>query len=167
MPEENNTIGIHNIAPAEGATHRRKRVGRGIGSGHGKTSTRGHKGNKARGQVNPNFEGGQTPLHRRLPHLRGVASRNPHGFKTMRERRYALVNLNVLEEKFEAGAEITPEVLIERGILRDLHSGLKVLGDGDLTKKFTVQAHKFSKSAQEKIEAAGGAVENLAPLRRR
>lgn len=167
MPEEKKTIGIHNIAPEVGSTHRRKRVGRGIGSGHGKTSTRGHKGNKARGQVNPNFEGGQTPLHRRLPHLRGVASRNPHGFKTMRDRRYALVNLNVLEERFEADAVITPELLIERGILRELHYGVKVLGDGDLTKKFTVHAHKFSKSAQEKIAAAGGAAETLAPLRRR
>ncbi len=167
MPEENNSIGIHNIGPADGSTHRRKRVGRGIGSGHGKTSTRGHKGNKARGQVNPNFEGGQTPLHRRLPHLRGVASRNPHGFKTMRDRRFALVNLNVLEEKFEAGAEITPETLIERGILRDLHYGLKVLGDGDLTKKFTVRAHKFSQSAQEKLQAAGGTAEVLPPMRKK
>jgi large subunit ribosomal protein L15 len=165
MPNEE-PIGIHNISPADGSTHRRKRVGRGIGSGHGKTSTRGHKGNKARGQVNPNFEGGQTPLHRRLPHLRGVASRNPHGFKTMRDRRYALVNLNVLEEHFEAGAEITPEVLQERGLLRDLHFGLKVLGDGDLSKKLTVRAHKFSQSAQEKIQAAGGTAETLQPLRK-
>jgi large subunit ribosomal protein L15 len=166
MPNEE-PIGIHNISPAEGSVHRRKRVGRGIGSGHGKTSTRGHKGNKARGQVNPNFEGGQTPLHRRLPHLRGVASRNPHGFKTMRDRRYALVNLNVLEQHFEAGAEITPEALQERGLLRDLHFGLKVLGDGDLSKKFTVHAHKFSQSAQEKIQAAGGAAETLPPHRRK
>ena len=160
-------IGIHNIKPADGSIHRRKRVGRGIGSGHGKTSTRGHKGNKARGQVNPNFEGGQTPLHRRLPHLRGVASRNPHGFKTIRERRYALVNLNVLEENFEAGTEITPEILLERGILRELYYGVKILGDGELTKKFTVQAHKFSKNAAEKLQSAGGTAETLPPLRRK
>src|ERR1044071_5709067 len=146
------------MKPAEGSTHRRKRVGRGIGSGHGKTSTRGHKGNKARGQVNPNFEGGQTPLHRRLPQLRGTASRNPRGFKPYHKTEYALVNLHVLETHFEADTEITPELLLERGLLRDLHDGLKVLGTGDVTKKFTVRAHKFSKSAQEKLQAAGGVV---------
>src|SRR5438477_11841095 len=102
-------IGIHNMHPTEGSTHRRKIVGRGIGSGHGKTSTRGHKGNKARGQVNPNFEGGQTPLHRRLPQVRG--------FKPVNKKIYALVNLRVLEEKFEAGAEITPETLIAAGVV--------------------------------------------------
>ena len=159
-------IGIHNMQPSEGATHRRKRVGRGIGSGHGKTSTRGHKGNKARGQINPNFEGGQTPLHRRLPQLRGTASRNPRGFKPYHKTEYALVNLHVLESQFEAETEITPELLLERGLLRDLHDGLKVLGTGDVTKKFTVRAHKFSKSAQEKLEAAGGVVEILAAERR-
>ena len=159
-------IGIHNIKPSEGSTHRRKRVGRGIGSGHGKTSTRGHKGNKARGQINPNFEGGQTPLHRRLPQLRGTASRNPRGFKPYHKTEYALVNLHVLEEQFEAETEITPELLLERGVLRDLHDGLKVLGTGEVTKKFTVRAHKFSKSAQEKLQAAGGVVEVLAAERR-
>ncbi len=146
-------IGLHNLKPAEGSTHRRKRVGRGIGSGHGKTSTRGHKGNKARGQVNPNFEGGQTPLHRRLPQVRG--------FKPINKTIYALVNLDVLEDKFDAGAEITPEALMAAGLVRDLHHGLKILGNGNVTKKFTVRAHKFSKSAQEKLVAAGGTVETL------
>lgn len=158
--------GIHDLQPAEGATHRRKRLGRGIGSGHGKTSGRGHKGNKARGQVNPNFEGGQTPLHRRLPERRGVGKRNPHGFKNLRKTIYALINLNTLEDRFAAGAEITPEVLIAQGVLRDLHDGLKILGDGTVTKKFTVRAQKFSKSAREKLEAAGGTVE-LLPAERR
>lgn len=151
-------IGIHNLKPAEGATHRRKRVGRGIGSGHGKTSTRGHKGNKARGQVNPNFEGGQTPLHRRLPQVRG--------FKPINKKYYALVNLSDLEARFEAGAEVSPETLIATGVLRDIHDGLKILGDGEVTKKFVVKAHKFSKSAQEKLQAAGGTVEILALERR-
>ncbi len=159
-------IGIHNLQPTVGSTHRRKRVGRGIGSGHGKTSTRGHKGMKARGQVNPNFEGGQTPLHRRLPQLRGLASRNPRGFKPYHKTEYALVNLEVLEQHFDAGAEITPELLMARGILRSLYDGVKILGNGEVTKKFTVRAHKFSKNAQEKLEAVGGAVELLAAERR-
>lgn len=155
---------LNGLKPADGSKHPRKRVGRGIGSGHGKTSTRGHKGNKARGQVNPNFEGGQTPLHRRLPQLRGVRSRNPHGFKNLEKRKFAVVNLSLLEANFEAGAEITPELLMERGLVRDLEVQwegkkqirLKILGDGDLSKQFTVHAHKFSQSAQEKLQAAGG-----------
>ncbi len=152
--------------PTEGSTHRRKIVGRGIGSGHGKTATRGHKGNKARGQINPNFEGGQTPLHRRLPQLRGTASRNPRGFKPYHKTEYALVNVDELEAQFDAGSEITPEELMSRGLLRNLHDGLKILGNGDVTKSFTVRAHKFSQSAQEKLQAAGGTIEILAAERR-
>lgn len=152
------SIGLHNLKPAPGSTHRRKRVGRGIGSGHGKTSTRGHKGNKARGQVNPNFEGGQTPLHRRLPQVRG--------FKPVNKKFYALVNLSDIESQFEAGAVVSPETLVETGILRDIRDGLKVLGDGEVTKKFSVSTHKISKSAQEKLVAAGGTVEILATERR-
>lgn len=159
-------IGIHNLHPSEGSTHRRKKVGRGIGSGHGKTATRGHKGNKARGQINPNFEGGQTPLHRRLPQLRGLASRNPRGFKAYHKTEYALVNVEVLETEFDAGSEITPEALMGRGLIRNLHDGLKILGNGDVTKSFTVRAHKFSQSAQEKLQAAGGTIEILAAERR-
>ena len=134
-------IGLHNLKPAEGSTHRRKRIGRGIGSGHGKTSTRGHKGNKARGQVNPNFEGGQTPLHRRLPQLRG--------FKPVNKKYYALVNVDMLQQQFEEGAEITPETLVANGVLRDIHDGLKILGNGEVSKKFTVQG------AQVQPERAG------------
>ena len=160
--------GIHNLKPAEGSTHKKKRIGRGIGSGHGKTSTRGHKGNKARGQINPNFEGGQTPLHRRLPMYRGVQHRNPNQFTKIRDRSYAILNLEVLEDVFETGAEVTIEMLVEHGLLRTGDYGLrpnqkrvKVLGDGSLTKKLTVQAHKFSQSAQQKIEAAGGVAQTL------
>jgi large subunit ribosomal protein L15 len=150
-------IGLHDLKPAEGSTHRPKRLGRGIGTGHGKTSTRGHKGNKARGQINPNFEGGQTPLHRRLPQVRG--------FKPINKKFYALVNVQTLEERFAEGAEITPEALIEAGVLRDLRSGLKILGNGDVKKSFTVRAHRFSRSAEEKLKAAGGTVEVLAKAR--
>ena len=151
-------IGIHNLKPAEGSTHRRKRVGRGICSGHGKTSTRGHKGNKARGQVNPNFEGGQTPLHRRLPQVRG--------FKPVNKKFYALVNLDVLEKTFAPGAVVNPETLVAAGILQDIRDGLKILGDGEITRNLSVSAHKFSKNAQEKLVAAGGSVEVLAAERR-
>ena len=143
---------IHDLKPAPGSTKRRKVVGRGIGSGHGKTSTRGHKGNKARGQVNPNFEGGQMPLHRRLPQLRG--------FKPINKKYYAIVNVGELEE-LDAGTEVTPDYLVERGILRDIRDGLKILGNGDLTKKLTVRAHRFSKSAIEKVQAAGGTAETI------
>src|SRR5579871_498481 len=100
-------IGLHNLKPAPGSTHRKKRIGRGIGSGHGKTSTRGHKGAKARGQINPNNEGGQTPLHRRLPQLRG--------FKPVNKKHYALVNVDLLEEHFAADTEISPESLLASG----------------------------------------------------
>ena len=146
-------IGLHNLKPAPGSTHTRKRIGRGIGSGHGKTSTRGHKGNSARGQINPNFEGGQTPLHRRLPHLRG--------FKPINKKMFALVNIGLLSDYFKADEVVTPELLLEYGIIQSIRDGLKVLGDGEITTKLTVKAHKFSKSAVAKLEAAGGAVEFL------
>src|SRR4051794_2450507 len=101
---------IHDLKPAAGSTHRRKKIGRGPGSGHGKTSTRGHNGQKSREQVNPNFEGGQTALHRRLPQVRG--------FKPVNKKYYAIVNVSDLETKFAAGTEVTPELLVESGILR-------------------------------------------------
>lgn len=148
---------IHDLKPAAGSTHRRKKVGRGPGSGHGKTSGRGHKGDKARGSGNPNFEGGQTPLHRRLPQL--------PGFKAINKKIYALVNLRTLED-FEDGTEVTPEVLIERGVLRDTRDGLKILGDGEFTKRLTIHAHKFSKSAEAKVQTAGGSTVVI-PLERR
>lgn len=143
---------LHDLKPAPGSHKRRKIVGRGPGSGHGKTSGRGHKGHKARGQVNPNFEGGQTPLHRRLPQLRG--------FKPVNKKHYAVVNVGALEV-FEAETEVTPERLVERGFLRDAKESVKILGDGELTKKLTVRAHKFSKSAIAKLEAVGGVAETL------
>lgn len=143
---------IHDLKPAAGSTHRRKKIGRGPGSGHGKTSTRGHNGQKSREQVNPNFEGGQTALHRRLPQVRG--------FKPINKKYYAIVNVSDLAI-FDAGAEVTPELLIERGALRDVRDGVKVLGDGEINKKLTVRANKFSKSAILKLQAAGGAAEVL------
>src|SRR5580698_11076203 len=117
-------MNLKDIKPAAGSTHRKKRIGRGIGSGHGKTSTRGHKGAKARGQVNPNLEGGQTPLHRRLPQIRG--------FKPVNKKFYALVNLSDIESAFPAGAVVNPETLVAAGVLRDMRDGLKVLGDGEV-----------------------------------
>ncbi|ERM91006.1 MAG: 50S ribosomal protein L15 [Caldanaerobacter subterraneus] len=143
---------LHDLKPAEGSTKKKKRVGRGIGSGHGKTSGRGHKGQNARsgGGVRPGFEGGQMPLTRRIP---------KRGFTNIFKKEYAIVNVGTLEERFEDGAEITPEVLIEKGIIKDVKDGVKILGDGELTKKFTVKAHKFSQSAVEKIQAVGGKAE--------
>lgn len=145
---------MHTIEPPVGARHRRKVVGRGIGSGHGKTSTRGHKGNKARGQVNPNFEGGQTPLHRRLPQIRG--------FKPINKKFYALVNVGALAEHFPPGAEISPATLLASGVIRDIRDGVKILGDGEVTVAYTVHAHKYSESAKAKLEAAGGTLVILA-----
>ena len=132
-----------------GSTKNRKRVGRGIGSGHGKTSGRGQKGQNARsgGGVRVGFEGGQNPLVFRIA-KRGF---NNYEFAT----RYAVINISDLE-KFDDGAEITPELLKEMGIVKNLQDGLKVLGNGELTKKLTVNANKFSKIAKEKIENAGG-----------
>ena len=140
---------LNDLRPAPGSVKSRKRVGRGIGSGHGKTSTRGHKGDKARGSVRPGFEGGQTPLHRRLPQKRG--------FTNIFKKEYAIVNLDILAKLAED--VITPEVLLEQGVIKDLKSGLRVLGRGELEKAVTVRAHHFSKSAEEKIKAKGGAVE--------
>lgn len=145
---------LHDLAPSEGAKKARKRVGRGNGSGHGTYSGKGSKGQKARagGKVNPRFEGGQSPLVLRLPYKRGF--HNP--FK----KQYYTVNLEKLES-FEAGAEVTPEALLAAGILRDLEKPVKLLGQGELSKALTVRAHKWSKSAQEKIVAAGGTLVTL------
>jgi len=125
-------------------------VGRGRGSGHGKTSCRGQKGAKARGQIPLGFEGGQTPLHRRLPLRRGF--RNHHGLV------YAVVNVAQLET-LEGVDTVTPELLLEQRVVRKMLSGVKILGDGDLSRPITVRAHRFSESAVQKIEAAGGKVE--------
>ena len=141
------------LRPNEGAVRRTKRVGRGIGSGHGKSCCRGTKGDKSRGSTKPGFEGGQTPLHRRLPMKRGFNN-------SLFRKQFAIVNLDDLE-KLEAGTVVTPEMLCEKRVIREMLDGLKVLGDGELTKALTVKAHRFSKSAAEKIAAAGGTTEVL------
>lgn len=142
---------LHELKPAEGSRHARKRVGRGIGSGLGKTSGRGHKGQNARsgGGVRPGFEGGQTPLFQRLP---------KRGFYNFNRKEYAIVNLDQLN-RFEDGTEVTPELLIETGVVRKEKAGIKILAKGTLEKKLTVKAHKFSSAAKEAIEAAGGKTE--------
>ena len=142
---------LHNMKPAEGARKQRKRVGRGTGSGHGKTSGRGHDGQNARsgGGVRLGFEGGQIPLFQRLP---------KRGFTNINRKEYAIVNLETLN-RFEDGTEVTPELLIESGIVSNAKSGIKILGNGILEKKITVKAHKFSASAKEAIEKAGGQTE--------
>jgi len=144
---------IHDIKPAEGSRKGNKRVGRGIGSGHGKTSCKGHKGQKARsgGTVGLGFEGGQMPLQRRLP---------KRGFKNRFGIEYAIVNLDKING-LQGMDVITPELLLEKGIIRDLKDGLKILGDGSIGRPVTVRATSFSASAAEKIAAAGGKAEVL------
>ncbi len=143
---------LHELAPNPGARQERKRLGRGIGSGHGKTSGRGHKGQKSRsgGGVRPGFEGGQMPLLRRLP-KRGFSNAP---FKVT----YEVVNVADLE-RFDAGTVVTPELLEETRVCKNAVKGVKILGTGELTKALTVRAHKVSASARQKIEAAGGKVE--------
>jgi large subunit ribosomal protein L15 len=145
------TMDLSNLQPALGSHRNRKRIGRGHGSGTGKTSGKGHKGQKARagGSVKAGFEGGQMPLQRRLP---------KRGFTPLHRKEYALVNLRDLE-LFEAGSVVDLEALGKAGLVGQLKDGIKILGDGDLSKALTVKAHKFSKSAEEKIAAAGGTVE--------
>ncbi len=147
---------IGELRPPDGAKKSRKRVGRGMASGHGKTSTRGMKGQKARGQVRPGFEGGQTPLYRRLRKRRGVgkSARDLGVFR----RSYSELNVGALDA-FDAGTTVTPELLKEAGVVKKLNDGLRVLGEGELSKALTVRAHNFSASARAKIEAAGGTVE--------
>ena len=142
---------LHELKPAEGSRKVRNRVGRGIGSGNGKTSGKGHKGQNARsgGGVRPGFEGGQNPLFRRLP---------KRGFTNINRKEYAIVNLDALN-RFEDGAEVTPAALLETGIVSKELSGIKILGHGTLNVKLTVKAHKFSASAKEAIENAGGTIE--------
>lgn len=137
----------HELRPAKGSTQRRRRVGRGIGSGLGKTSGRGTKGQKARRQIPPGFEGGQTPIHRRLPVKKG--------FRNINHKEYAVVNLNDLEKHFDKG-DVDPQALIAKGLIKDAKNGVKVLAFGTLTKKLKVSATAFSKAAAEKIAAAGG-----------
>lgn len=142
---------LHELQPSEGSRKVRNRVGRGQGSGNGKTSGRGHKGQKARsgGGVRLGFEGGQTPLFRRIP---------KRGFQNVNRKEYAVVNLETLN-RFEDGQEITAAVLVESGIVKNELDGIKILANGKLERKLTVKANKFSQAAKEAIEAAGGSIE--------
>lgn len=142
---------LHDLRPAEGSTKSKKRVGRGTGSGLGTTAGRGANGQNSRsgGGVRPGFEGGQMPLFRRIP---------KRGFHNKFKKQWTVINIEILND-FEDGTEITPEVLLQTGVVSKLSYGLKILGDGELNKKLTVKANKFTQSAITKIEAAGGKAE--------
>ena len=155
LPEDD--LSLHNLKPAQPRKNR-KRVGRGLGSGKGRYSGRGIKGQKSRAgshKMRPGFEGGQMPIYMRLPKVRGQFSKDampvgPHRTHTVP------VNLAALEQRFDAGADVTIEALIEKGLIKNSNIDVKILGQGDLTKKLSVTAHAFSETAREKIEAAGG-----------
>ena len=143
---------LHELSPAAGSTKERKRIGRGAGSGQGKTAGKGHKGQKARAGrgMRPGFEGGQMPLQRRIP---------KRGFVNIFRTEMAIVNVAAIEKAFEAGETVTIDALIEKGLVKKILDGVKVLGHGDITKAITVQANAFSETAKQKIEAAGGKAE--------
>ncbi len=147
---------LHDLQPAEGARTNRKRVGRGISAGGGKTAGRGTKGQNSRsgGGPRPYFEGGQLPLVRRLPRLRG--------FTNIWRVEYTAINLERLNAYFAPGSEVSPEALVEVGIIKSVQEPVKILGTGDLDRALTVKAHKFSASARDKILAAGGRVDEIA-----
>lgn len=150
-------IDLSSLTSTPGARRRRKRVGRGPGSGHGKTSGRGHKGQKARSGYSHKFgfEGGQMPLSRRLP---------KRGFNHQKRYPMAVVNVDVLEKVFDAGAEVTAESCVEKGLCPKLKGGVKILGRGEITKGLTLKVNAISPGAQSKIESAGGTVEVLSPV---
>lgn len=147
-------ISLNTLKPTKGSTHKKKRVGRGPGSGLGKTAGRGEKGQKSRSGYSAKigFEGGQMPLHRRLP---------KRGFTNIFKKRWLEISLASLEQHFEADAEITPEVLHDRGLIKKAKYDVVVLGNGEVSKPLRVSAHRFTKSAREKIEKAGGAVNQI------
>ena len=147
-------ISLNTLKPAKGSTHKKKRVGRGPGSGLGKTAGRGEKGQKSRSGYSAKigFEGGQMPLHRRLP---------KRGFTNIFKKRWVEISLASLEQHFERDAEITPEVLHDRGLIKKAKYDVVVLGNGEVSKPLRVSAHRFTKSAREKIEKAGGAVNQI------
>jgi large subunit ribosomal protein L15 len=147
-------MGLENLKPAAGATHSKKRVGRGHGTGQGTQAGRGHKGAQSRSgySFKRGFEGGQMPLHRRVP---------KRGFHNPFRTEYAVVNLDALAEQFDAGTVVTPELMREKGLVRGKRLQIKVLARGDVSKQLTVKAHKFSGKAAEKLAAAGGAAEVL------
>ena len=143
------TLSLNNLHPAKGSTHKKKRVGRGPGSGLGKTAGRGHKGQKSRSGYSsrPGFEGGQMPLQRRLP---------KRGFTNIFKKEWVEISLAKIEANFNAGDEITPAVLHERGLIKKAKHDLVILGTGEVSKSLNISAHRFTKSAREKIEKAGG-----------
>ena len=144
-------MNLHELSPAEGSKKSSKRIGRGHGSGWGKTAGKGHKGQKARsgGSIRPGFEGGQMPLQRRIP---------KRGFNNIFAKKIVAINVSALEA-FEDGAEVTTAALIEKGIVSEAYDGIKILGNGTLTKKLNVKVAAYSESAKQKIEAAGGKAE--------
>ena len=145
------TLSLNNLRPAKGSTHKKKRLGRGPGTGLGKTAGRGHKGQKSRSGYSSKvgFEGGQMPLHRRLP---------KRGFTNIFKKQWIEVSLEALDRSFDANTEITPEVMHHRGIIKKAKHDIVVLGNGNISKALKISAHRFTKSAREKIEKAGGAV---------
>jgi len=145
------TLSLNNLHPAKGSTHKKKRVGRGPGSGMGKTASRGEKGQKSRSGYSSKtgFEGGQMPLHRRLP---------KRGFTNIFKKHWIEVSLGALDQHFSANDEVTPELLHHRGVIKKAKHDIVVLGTGDVSKALKVSAHRFTKSAREKIEKAGGAI---------
>ena len=145
------TLSLNNLRPAKGSTHKKKRLGRGPGTGLGKTAGRGHKGQKSRSGYSSKvgFEGGQMPLHRRLP---------KRGFTNIFKKQWIEVSLEALDRSFDANTEITPEVLHKRGIIKKAKHDIVVLGNGTISKALKISAHRFTKSAREKIEKAGGAI---------
>ncbi len=142
-------LSLNNLHPAPGSTHKKKRLGRGPGSGLGKTSGKGHKGQKSRSGYSsrPGFEGGQMPLQRRLP---------KRGFTNIFKKQWIEISLAKIEENFKAGDDVTPEILHERGLIKKAKHDLVILGNGDVTKKLNISAHRFTKAATDKIETAGG-----------
>lgn len=146
-------MNLNDLKPQSGSTKRRRRVARGIGSGKGKTATRGAKGQKARRQISGWFEGGQTPIIRRLPVKKG--------FRNINHKEFAEINVSTLELNFNDGDVVDVETLLSRKLISRLKDGLKVLAFGDLNKKLTVKAHRFSAAAKAKIEAVGGTTETL------
>lgn len=141
---------LNELKPAAGSRFKRLRKGRGLSSGHGFTSGRGTKGQKAHGKTRLGFEGGQMPLYRQMP---------KRGFVNISRKEYAIVNLATLDRSFDDGAEVTPKALVDNGIVKNLKNGVKILGNGKLNKKLTVKANKFSAAAVSAIEAAGGKTE--------
>ncbi|HMQ04180.1 MAG TPA: 50S ribosomal protein L15 [Pyrinomonadaceae bacterium] len=147
-------LGLNNLKPAPGSTHKKKRVGRGPGSGLGKTAGRGHKGQKSRSGYSsrPGFEGGQMPLQRRLP---------KRGFTNIFKKQWIEISLAKIDANFNSGDEVTPDILHERGLIKKAKHDLVILGNGEVTKSLKIAAHRFTKAAREKIEKAGGSATQI------